>query len=515
MVPVGTPPADRAVRRSLPLRGALRRTARQASRQPGLRVRKSPSQAALFVVILPGMESATSECDVHAEPCASRSPQGTPLNVFLRRVFPAYLATGGNVSRIARCEFEAYSQCGDPAFGCATMTCKKCGFTRTFPLACKRRGWCPSCLTYRMHKGAAHLTDNVIGDTPVRHWILILPPELRYNIGINLKLLSAALKCFISAIFHYQKIKARTILELESTESVHPGAISVTHRFSCSLDPNYHFHIIVCDGVFVELADHPARFVRLPAPTAKEIQTVAWNVCCKVLRELTKREFWKQSTTNVRPGVARGKLSFGKVKTAIFRGAAVSSENGDVDDEADVVGSTFSVYVGRPVETRSRLLHLLEYVLSPPLTDDQIRITPDDQVVIRLERPRQNGDTHITMSSTAFLKKLIFLIPPRKTKTYRQHGVFAPNARLRKLVVARPTHRVPPISVLEDGCERSPDQEAQRYVRVRTHPKDTRSCPNCQKRLHVVVLVSHKLRYRDPRWIPPDIPDPTPAGPVN
>lgn len=460
------------------------------------------------MLILPGMESTTVECAVHAEPCASRLPQGTPLNLFLRRVFPAYLATGGIASKIARCEFEAYSQCGDPTFGCATMSCKKCGFARTFPLACKRRGWCPSCLTYRMHKGARHLTENVIGDTPVRHWILIPPPELRYNLGKHLKLLSAALTCFVRAIFHYQKFKARELLQLTSVKSVHPGAISMTHRVSCSLDPNYHFHLIVCDGVFVELAGEPAKFVRLPAPTADEIQSVAWNACCKMLRELTRKGFWTASTTNVRPGVAHGELSFGRGKTATFSGAAVSSESGDVDGQAGVVGTTFSVYVGRPVETRSHLLHLLEYVLSPPFTDDQIHITPDDQIVFRLERPRQNGDTHITMSPTAFVKKLIFLIPPRRTKTYRQHGVFAPNARLRKLVVAQPTHRVPPISVLADGDERSPDQEAQRYVRVRTHPKDTRSCPNCQKRLHVVVLISRKLRYRDPKWIPPDIPIP-------
>jgi hypothetical protein len=366
-----------------------------------------------------------------------------------------------------------------------------------------------------MIKGAAHLADNVIGDTPVRHWILTLPPELRYNIGTNLKLLSAALTCFVRAIFHYQRIKARELLQLKSTKCVHPGAISMTHRVSCSLDPNYHFHIVVCDGVFVELADEPAKFVRLPAPTVDEIQSVAWSACCKMLRELTSRGLWKASTTNVRPGVAHGKLSFGRAKAATFRGAAASSERGDLDDQAGVVGTTFSVYVGRPVEERSRLLHLLEYVLAPPFTDDQIRITPDDQVVFRLERPRQNGATHITMSSTAFLKKLIHLIPPRRMKTYRQHGVFAPNARLRKFVVERTTHRIPPIAALADDGERSPDQEAQRYVRVRTHPKDTRSCPNCLTRLHVVVLVSRKIKYRDPRWVPPDTPQPTPAGPVN
>ena len=473
------------------------------------------------MLILPGMETTTVECIVHAEPCASRAPQGTPLNLFLRRWFPAYIATGRYVSKIARCEFEAYLQCGDPAFGCATMSCKKCGFTRTFPLACKRRGWCPSCLTYRMHKGAKHLADNVIGDTPVRHWVLSLPPEFRYNIGTNLKLLSAALKCFVRAIFHYQKMKAREILQMKSTKGVHPGAISMTHRVSCSLDANYHFHIIVCDGVFVELADRPARFVRFPAPTADEIQRVAWGVCRRMHRVLKDMGLWIDSTKRARPGTIHGKLLFGKAKrkgkakTATFRGAVASSEPGDVDDQSGEIGTTFSVYVGRPIETRSRLLHLLEYVLSPPFTDDQITITSEDQVVFRLERPKHDGTTHITMSYTKFLDRLVFLIPPRRMKTYRQHGVFAPNARLRNDVVAQPTHRIPKIAEPKETGERGSDQEAQRYVRVRTHPDDTRSCPNCQKRLRVVVLVSHKLRYRDPKWISPDTPHRPAAAPVN
>jgi ribosomal protein S27E len=47
-------------------------------------------------------------------------------------------------------EFEAYLRCGILAHGLLRVRCKDCGHSRVVAFACKRRGFCPSCLGRRM-----------------------------------------------------------------------------------------------------------------------------------------------------------------------------------------------------------------------------------------------------------------------------------------------------------------------------------------------------------------------------
>ena len=77
------------------------------------------------------------------------------------------------------------------------------------------------------------------------------------------------------------------------------------------------------------------------------------------------------------------------------------------------------------------------------------------QVVLRLKTPWRNGTTHIVMSPLEFRQRLAALVPRPRLHLIRFHGVLAPNARLRALVVPRATEDATgesEVPATESGC---------------------------------------------------------------
>jgi len=68
-------------------------------------------------------------------------------------------------------EFRRYLECGILARGFARAYCDGCGHDLPVAFSCKGRGVCPSCNARRMVATAAHLTDHVLPDLPVRQWL--------------------------------------------------------------------------------------------------------------------------------------------------------------------------------------------------------------------------------------------------------------------------------------------------------------------------------------------------------
>ncbi len=59
------------------------------------------------------------------------------------------------------------------------------------------------------------------------------------------------------------------------------------------------------------------------------------------------------------------------------------------------------------------------------------------QVVLKLKTPWRDGTTHIVMSPLEFMQRLAALVPRPRLHLIRFHGVLAPNAMLRAMVVVR------------------------------------------------------------------------------
>ncbi len=75
--------------------------------------------------------------------------------------------------------------------------------------------------------------------------------------------------------------------------------------------------------------------------------------------------------------------------------------------------------------------------LSPgsALSDERIQLNAAGQVELKLKTPWRGGTTHLVMSPLEFMQRLAALVPRPRLHLIRYHGVLAPNAMLRPLVV--------------------------------------------------------------------------------
>jgi hypothetical protein len=56
-------------------------------------------------------------------------------------------------------------------------------------------------------------------------------------------------------------------------------------------------------------------------------------------------------------------------------------------------------------------------------------------VVLKLKTPWHDGTTHLVMSPQEFMQRLAALVPRPRLHLIRFHGVLAPNAKMRAMVV--------------------------------------------------------------------------------
>lgn len=445
--------------------------------------RRRPEQTVLYRVIQENYQTFASLCE----------EEDQPLPAFIRR------------------EFEKYLACGMLSEGFSRVHCGSCGYDRLVGFSCKRRGWCPSCLGRRMSDGAAFLVDRVIGDTPVRHWVLSLPPPLRYLVAYDSSLLSEVLAAFVGAMFQYLRWKAKDILGLGSVTLAHPGAVTVIQRCSSNLGLHIHFHSIVPDGVFVqESPEAPVTFHPLPPPSDGEVTDVAWETCRRTLEILKRRGLWQDEMgetdsdplASVEPGLAqayqasiRGVLSMGPrrgQRVVRFFGEAARKEE---DDEGiRQAGYGFNLHARRGVHAGDRvgLESLARYILRPPLAQDRLELRSDGQVVLHLKRSWRDGTTGMIFDPIDFLSKLTALVPWPRANTLRFHGVYAAHARLREKVVPDREE-----VLAKRACRCGPDDPLSRSHRLswaellaRVFSIDVLECPRCGSRMSQIAWIT-------------------------
>ena len=86
-------------------------------------------------------------------------------------------------------------------------------------------------------------------------------------------------------------------------------------------------------------------------------------------------------------------------------------------------------------DERQRLEQLCRYITRPALANERVQINSAGQVVLKLKTAWRDGTTHIVMSPLEFMQRLAALVPRPRLHLIRFHGVLAPNAKLRALVV--------------------------------------------------------------------------------
>ncbi|MBK9685605.1 MAG: transposase [Betaproteobacteria bacterium] len=84
---------------------------------------------------------------------------------------------------------------------------------------------------------------------------------------------------------------------------------------------------------------------------------------------------------------------------------------------------------------RKRLEQLCRYITRPALSDERVQVNAAGQVELKLKTPWRDGTTHLVLSPLEFMQRLAALVPRPRLHLIRFHGVLAPNAKLRSLVV--------------------------------------------------------------------------------
>ncbi len=112
------------------------------------------------------------------------------------------------------------------------------------------------------------------------------------------------------------------------------------------------------------------------------------------------------------------------------------------------------MHVGKPAapDDRQALERLIRYGARPAFAQSRLSITAAGNVSYKLKRPWHTGQTHITLSPLAFLRRLTTLIPPPRSHLIRYHGAFASRSHMRPWLAALvPANRAEPTTLPHDA----------------------------------------------------------------
>jgi hypothetical protein len=131
---------------------------------------------------------------------------------------------------------------------------------------------------------AAHLADYVLPPLPVRQWVLSLPKRIRPFLPHDPRLAGDVLRVLLRAV--------RTTLRRASPSApadAQLGAVSFLHRFGSALNPHFHFHVVVLDGVFSDGDDGSVTFHEATHLTVDNVLRLEPTLQRRVLRLFVRR----------------------------------------------------------------------------------------------------------------------------------------------------------------------------------------------------------------------------------
>ena len=143
---------------------------------------------------------------------------------------------------------------------------------------------------------------------------------------------------------------------------------------------------------------------------------------------------------------------------------------------------------------RQGIERLCRYGARGPLTLGRLTKDGDDKYRYRMKRAVAGKD-ELVLTGVELIEKLAVLIPPPRVHVVRFHGVFAPNCKLRPLVVPRrPTPNMP---VNDDEkvspLPRAPADATYRLewasLIQRVFAADVLECGRCHGRMRVLAVI--------------------------
>ena len=268
------------------------------------------------------------------------------------------------------------------------------------------------------------------------------------------------------------------------------------------------------DGVYRRGTDGAPEFVEVPAPTDEALHAVLHKIITRTMKLLTRRGLLveEQGSTymadndsdsdearTLRPLQAAAciyRIAFGPragQKVLTLQGAMPRQTDFKQTLCADMQGFSLHVAVRCEADDRQALEQLCRYITRPALANERVQTNAAGQVVLRLKTPWRDGTTHLVMSPLEFMQRLAALVPRPRLHLIRFHGVLAPNAKLRALVVPQkpeaPAQAAPPAECEAICAHHRPTRMSWARMLKRVFEIDLEHCPNCGGELKIIAAI--------------------------
>ena len=167
---------------------------------------------------------------------------------------------------------------------------------------------------------------------------------------------------------------------------------------------------------------------------------------------------------------------------------------------ASVAG--YDVHAGVRIAAHDRLWleRLARYAGRPPLSTERLSLLPDGRLLYRLKRAWRDGTSHVIFEPGELVEKLAALVPPPRFNLVRYHGILAPSAAWRSLVVPEPpacdvtTHRDCPANGNAANAKKKGNYGPRNYswaqLLKRVFEIDVLKCPRCGGRMRILAAIN-------------------------
>ena len=374
-----------------------------------------------------------------------RQPELSALHRAVRTGWPQVKAlaresTGAHLPEFVDKAMKAYLQCGQLPNGFARFRCRECRKDVLVAFSCKVRGLCPSCDGKRMIEEAQHMTTAILPEIPYRQWVFTLPYDLRYVLAWNADLRNAVHQMLMRAIHKHYERDAR----LQGVQGpVQGAAISVAQRMSSDLRLNLHWHVLLADGVWT-VQDGHATF--LPAETldTMRVQETLHDAALRI-DKLLKRKGWQDRAddpfADSEPALAQlwkaallGRpIDEGEARQNKAQLRGLPRPHGRNCAQMDGFSLHANTFVGPAA--REELYKLVKYLCRPSIASKRVTEQEDGRYRVELKTAWRDGTTAVFLSPANLTARMAALIPLPGRPTVKYCGAFAPNAKLRSLVV--------------------------------------------------------------------------------
>jgi hypothetical protein len=440
-----------------------------------------------------------------------REPTSTPLYQLVaqhRATFTKIASEAGGLPRFVSDSFDRFLRCGILAHGFARFGCQACGNDHLVPLSCKTRGLCPSCGGRRMAVLTRHAMNDVLPHVHVRQWVLSLPHPLRYHLAYDHSLCTAVHRALAGAL----RARIRRLAREREHPDAQTGSITFVQRYGSALNLNVHLHLLALDGWFVQSESGALAFVQASAPTQGEVEALVLDVHARIMRLLERRGLLEVDgadpladesptlaacyegavTQRVGLGPARGRpvMKLGVPVVAHLATAHQRLHRGGLLC-AQLDGFDLHGRVAFSPTQRRRLEQLVQYCARPPLANDRLQSLPDGKLLLELKTHWRDGTTHLKFEPIELMERLAAQIPKPYVNLVLYAGVLAPNAKLRKHVVAyaRPQQAVHAPDGGSSGPQTRAEKETWAALMRATFDLDVLTCSRCGERMRYIATI--------------------------